>query len=101
MKRLLAITAVATLMSIGIAPAAQAGEITGKGKPTPVNDYVAASICSFSGLDDVDELEDPNNPLTDDFGRTQNLGQIVKTVPSGFRAGINASGCNPHAEHEG
>jgi hypothetical protein len=29
-----------------------AGEVTGKGKPTPVREHNAASICSFSGLED-------------------------------------------------
>ena len=100
MKRVLAVTAAATLMSIGLAPAAQAGEVTGNGKPTQMRGH-AASICGFSGLDDVDEGE---TPATDDFGRTQNLGQIVKTVPTGFRSGITAAGCSPNAEppeHEG
>lgn len=91
MKRALAITAVATLMSIGIAPAAQAGEVTGNGKPTPVDRYVAASICAFSGQDDVDEEEDPNDPMTDDFGRTQNWGQI----PKQYREGNPGMFCRP------
>lgn len=67
-------------MAFGIAPAAHAGEVTGgqNPKPTPVASYTAASICAFSGLDDVDEDEDPNDPSTDDFGRTQNWGQLPK-----------------------
>jgi hypothetical protein len=101
MKRALAIAAVATLTSFGLAPAAQAGEVTGNGKPTPVDGHVAASICSFSGLDDVDEDEDPEDPTTDDFGRTQSWGQLPKDVKV-FLTSVGANpgnSCKPGGEH--
>jgi hypothetical protein len=93
MKRVLAISAVAAIASFGLAPVAQAGEVTGNGKPTPIArpTVQAASICAYSGLDDVDEGEDPDDPTTDDFGRTQNWGQI----PKEFRAVLTAEGANP------
>jgi hypothetical protein len=81
MKRALALGAVTGLLAFGIAPAAHAGEITGgkNPKPTPIKTGgTNASICAYSGLDDVDEDEDPNDPETDDFGRTQNYGQIAR-----------------------
>jgi hypothetical protein len=72
------------------APTAFAGETTGSGKPIVVH---AASECAFSGLDDIDEGEDPNDPATDDFGRTQNYGQIVREA--GSLGGLPKYGCNP------
>jgi hypothetical protein len=53
--------------AIALAAPAQAGEVTGNGKPTP-NDVFghSASICSFSGLqdgdDDGDNVPDPGVP---------------------------------------
>ena len=52
-----------------------AGERGGNGKPTPINEYRANSICSFSGLDDMD-FEAPVDP-----GVVQNWGSIPKDVP--------------------
>ncbi len=69
---------------------ASAGEVTGKGKPIEVK---GRSECAFSGLDDVDEDEDPNDPSTDDFGRTQNYGQIVRYA--GSLGGLPGTLCNP------
>jgi len=51
-----------------------AGERGGSGKPTPINSYRANSICSFSGLDDMD-FEAPVQP-----GVVQNWGSIPKEV---------------------
>jgi hypothetical protein len=107
MKRALAIGAAAAMLAFGAAPAAQAGEITGgkDPKPTPIkvgtkNGPVPASHCAFSGLDDVDEDEDPNDPATDDFGRTQSFGQIARWA-KGDLGGFNASyGCKKGAEFE-
>ncbi len=87
MKRVLAIAAVMTLTSIGLAPAAQAGEITGNGKPTQMRGH-AASICAFSGLDDLDIDEETG---LDDFGRTQNWGQL----PKDFKVFLTSVGANP------
>ena len=35
------------------ASAASAGEITGNGKFTPIHSHLAASVCSFSGREDL------------------------------------------------
>lgn len=92
MKRALAIAAVSGMLAFGAAPAAHAGEVTGNGQPTPIKSGgTNASLCAFSGLDDVDEFEDPDDPATDDFGRTQNWGQIPKEM----RAAITAEGFAP------
>lgn len=69
-ERVIVLAAAAALVGVGVAPAS-AGEVTGNGKSTPIRGYVAASICAFSGLDDPDD---------DDFGRTQNWGQIPKEL---------------------
>jgi hypothetical protein len=51
-KSLLAAAFSAVAITGATASAAFAGEVTGSGKSTPVRDHVAASICSFSGLED-------------------------------------------------
>lgn len=38
--------------SLCLAAPAIAGEVTGNGDSTPVRSHIAASICSFSGLND-------------------------------------------------
>jgi hypothetical protein len=96
MKRALALGAVTGLMAFGIAPVAHAGEVTGGKEPrfTPISRYyagentTAASLCAFSGLDDVDEgegetPEGETEPTPDDFGRTQNYGQLPSFVKQG------------------
>jgi hypothetical protein len=92
MKRILA-TAVATLAIVGgTAGAASAGEITGNGRPTPINGYNANSICAFSGLDDMDFLA-PVQP-----GVVQNWGSIPKEVRD-FLATVGehpGTACNGH-----
>lgn len=50
-----------------------AGEVTGGGDPTPVAGYQAASICSFSGLED--------HPVAP--GSVQSYGQIVRALGGG------------------
>jgi hypothetical protein len=57
-------------VTITIAVPASAGEVTGNGDPTPVADHRAASICSFSGLEDH-----PVSP-----GSVQSYGQIVRSL---------------------
>lgn len=57
-----------------IAAPARAGEVTGSGSDTPVNNYQAASICSFSGLND-DAM-----PTSD---RVQTYGMIVRSLGGG------------------
>lgn len=76
MKRLLTIGAV-TAASLSLGGTALAGEITGNGQPTPINEYRAGSICSFSGLDDMD-FEAPVQP-----GTTQTWGGALLSETSG------------------
>jgi hypothetical protein len=73
MRQQLAAAALAAALVIAMGGAASAGEITGNGKPTPINGFRAGSICSFSGQND-----DPTgggDPFQD--GRTQNWGQVI------------------------
>ena len=52
-----------------------AGEVNGRGRPTPVSQeggFVAGSICAFSGLDDGSESGAGVHP-----GVTQSWGQVV------------------------
>ena len=73
MRKPLAGAVFAAALIVAMGGAASAGEITGNGKPTPINQYRAGSICSFSGQND-----DPTgggDPFQD--GRTQNWGQVV------------------------
>jgi hypothetical protein len=56
------------------AGSAFAGEVTGKGDPTPIQEGQAASICSFSGQNDG---EPPPWPKAE---HVQNWGQIPKEV---------------------
>jgi hypothetical protein len=53
MRKLIACASL-TLATVGMSATAFAGEVTGGRHPktTPVNSYIAQSICSFSGLED-------------------------------------------------
>ena len=73
MKKVIA-GAVLALSVVSVGGTAFAGERGGSGEPTPVNSYRANSICSFSGLDDLD-FEAPVEP-----GVVQNWGAIPKDV---------------------
>ncbi len=42
-------------LALAFSTTASAGEITGNGSYTPVHNHLAASICSFSGLNDTPE----------------------------------------------
>lgn len=52
---------------------ALAGEVTGNGKPTPISQFQAGSICAFSGQND-----DPNEEGLFNDGRVQSFGDIVQ-----------------------
>lgn len=69
----LALGAATLLLSLSVG-SVLAGEVTGTGKPTPVKEGVAKSICAFSGLNDRVEGEGPTEP------RVQNWGTIPKEV---------------------
>ena len=71
----LAASAVAASLAISLAAPAFAGEVNGKGDPTPIDAYRAGSICSFSGLND-----DPLDPAPFEGGRVQSFGDIVQEV---------------------
>ena len=79
---------VLVLTGIGVVGGtAGAGEVNGQGKPTPINEYRAGSICSFSGLND-----DPTgggNP--DEAGKIQNWG----VIPKATKAFLTSIGENP------
>jgi hypothetical protein len=86
MRKLIA--AVAVVVGIVVTPsAAFAGEITGNGKPTPINQFNANSICSFSGQND-----DPTGG-GDPFqaGRVQNWGHTKNVAKELLGDGHGAS----------
>ncbi len=65
---------VATLLMALTAGSVLGGEVTGNGKPTPINEYQANSICSFSGQNDG------NPPDGRTAAHVQNWGQIPKAI---------------------
>ena len=84
----------------GGAGSALAGEVTGgpRPKPTPINDYRAGSICSFSGQND-----DPTEPGLFNGGRVQSFGDIVQEAirTPGLGDGHGASALVPIITSEG
>jgi hypothetical protein len=92
MKKMIVAGALA-VVTMGAGGTAFAGERGGNGEPTPINEYRANSICSFSGVDDMD-FEAPV-----DLGVVQNWGSIPKFVrdnvliPMGEHPG---KACNGH-----
>lgn len=83
MKRASLVGGLALLLVTALAPAASAGEVKGPSGPggatggtTPVNGFWtgdgAASICSFSGLNDVIDAKEPT--------RTQSFGTFMVLV---------------------
>ena len=83
MKRPLIGAAIAAVTVVGLGGAAFAGEVNGKGKPTPVQSGQAASICSFSGLEDGLTLVG--------FGPDGPIFEVVETGPGLVQ--------NPHMEN--
>ncbi|MGY1725704.1 hypothetical protein ACI79J_01905 [Geodermatophilus sp. SYSU D01062] len=79
----------AAALVVTSAGVASAGEITGNGKVVHAPQH-AASVCSFSGLND-DTAEDPS--------RTQNYGQLVR---QGLKPYLPSAGeaCNPNSGFE-
>lgn len=83
MKRMLAVAAGAAVCVLAVPAVASAGEVSGppgpggaEGAPTPVNQFWtgdgAASICSFSGLNDEVTAEEPT--------QTQSYGTFLVLV---------------------
>jgi hypothetical protein len=78
-----------TALSVG---SALAGEVTGNGDPTPIQDYRAKSICAFSGQNDGEP------PPGRTAAHVQNWGQETKEMRAffisiGFHPG---DACNGH-----
>ncbi|MDN4483492.1 hypothetical protein [Demequina lignilytica] len=104
-------TAAFAFAAMAAAPAAFAGEVNGKGDKTPVGEHrVPASICAFSGLNDVPDGSDhPDDPFA--AGHVQSFGDIIQEI-AGMSPGsiammkdmlqANKPGisCNKNAEHE-
>jgi hypothetical protein len=96
MKKLLTGTVVALVAVVAMSAPAFAGEITGKGKPTPVGSYRAGSICSFSGQNDT-----PDSTELFEGGRVQSFGDIVKEAIVVLGDGKGASSLTPIITSEG
>jgi hypothetical protein len=96
MRRVLVGTAIAAVMVVGMGGTAFAGEVTGNGKPTPIDGYRAGSICSFSGQND-----DPNEPGLFNGGRVQSFGDIVQEAIGTLGDGKGASALVPIIRSEG
>ncbi|HEX5613979.1 MAG TPA: hypothetical protein VFZ83_02380 [Acidimicrobiia bacterium] len=90
MRKLLGVAISSALLVVAMSAPAFAGEITGKGKPTPVKGHIAASICSFSGLND-----DPNEPGDFNGGQVQSFGDIVQEAIGLYGDGKGASSLTP------
>jgi hypothetical protein len=96
MKRVLAGSALAVALVGALAGPAFAGEVTGNGKPTPIDTFRAGSICSFSGQND-----DPNEPGLFNGGRVQSWGDIVQEAIGALGDGKGASALVPTIRSEG
>jgi hypothetical protein len=83
-------------MAAAMSGAALAREVTGKGKPTPIANFQAGSICAFSGQND-----DPNEPGLFNGGRVQSFGDVVKEAIVVLDDGKGASSLVPIIRAEG
>lgn len=96
MRRSILVVVLSTIMVMAMGATAFAGEITGNGKPTPVSEYRAGSICSFSGQND-----DPHEPGLFNDGRVQSFGDIVQEAIGVLGDGKGASALVPIIRGEG
>jgi hypothetical protein len=83
-------------MVIATGGAASAGEITGNGKPTPISEWRAGSICAFSGQND-----DPDEEGLFNDGRVQSFGDIVQEAIVVLGDGKGASSLVPIITSDG
>ena len=90
MKRAVIAAALAAVMAAAMSGTALAGEVTGKGKPTPIAEFQAGSICAFSGQND-----DPNEEGLFNAGRVQSFGDIVQEAIGALGDGHGASALVP------
>ena len=96
MKRALITAGLTAASVVAMAGTAVAGEVTGKGKPTPIQEFRAGSICAFSGQND-----DPNEPGLFNDGRVQSFGDIVQEAIDALGDGKGASSLVPIIRSEG
>jgi hypothetical protein len=96
MRRTVVGAAVAAVAVVLMGGTAFAGEVTGNGKPTPIADFQAGSICAFSGQND-----DPNEPGLFNDGRVQSFGDIVQEAIGALGDGKGASSLVPIIRTEG
>ena len=96
MKRALAGSVLALALVGAMAGPAFAGEVGGNGKPTPIENFQAGSICSFSGQND-----NPNEPGLFNGGRVQSFGDIVQEAIGVLGDGKGASALVPTIRSEG
>ena len=96
-RRILLGIVVGTVIALGSAGGAFAGEVGGSGKATPAGEN-ARSLCAFSGLEDFDGTQAP------DPGVVQNWGHIPKEARKMFSdrgasvvvTPFGEEGCNAH-----
>jgi hypothetical protein len=97
-KSLLGVAACVTALAGLSAAPAFAGEVTGPpgtigvagsapGTPTPVKSGVAASECSFNGLNDF--VQGQVDAITQNYGTNKKLGISIE------EGGFPGTGCNP------
>lgn len=91
MKRTLSALVIALGVVGATSGTAFAGERAGNGEPTPVKDHIASSICSFSGLEDMDHDDDGDFDGPVDPGVVQNWG----IIPQDFREFLASIGAHP------
>ena len=93
LKTRLALAIGAATLVVGLtAGAALAGEVTGKGDPTPIQSGQANSICSFSGYNDG------HPPPGRTAAHVQSWGQIPKDVRDAIAAEEHPGiACNGHS----
>ena len=85
-KRVAMAVPMAAVLVMSIGGTAFAGEVTGNGESTPIREWRAASVCSFSGLNDT-YSGDPDVPDHEGFTRTQNWGQLPNSLRQLVRDG--------------
>jgi hypothetical protein len=91
-KRVFAASFAAVVLAAVAVGSASAGEVTGKGGPTPVAEYVMKSICAFSGYNDGEP------PPGRTAAHVQSWGQETKEARE-FLASIGlhpGDACNGH-----
>ncbi len=100
-SRVSALTAgILTVVCVATPPAV-AGETIASGGLTPIGEYrVPASVCAFSGLNDVPDGSDaPGDPFA--AGRVQSFGDIVQQIARFYPGSIADMGADLQANKPG